>query len=129
VQQDGSFVANPYSWNKNATMIWIDSPVGTGFSYVKDDDYASDEKTIANDLYTAVYAILFTKYPQFASNPFYIFGESYAGKYVPWLASTVLANNASPKSKAKINLKAIGIGNGYVEPYYQTGSCTSTLKL
>jgi carboxypeptidase C (cathepsin A) len=65
---------------------------------------------------------LFTRYPQFAANPFYIFGESYGGKYVPWLASTVLANNASPKSKSKINIKAIGIGNGWVEPYIQTGS-------
>jgi len=122
IQPDGSFKANPYTWNKNATMIWIDSPVGTGFSYVKDDDYATDEKTIANDLLTALQAILFAKYPQFGGNPFFIFGESYGGKYVPWLASTILASNQSPRSKAKINLKGIGIGNGWVDPYVQTGS-------
>jgi carboxypeptidase C (cathepsin A) len=122
VQNDGSFKPNPYTWNTNATMIWIDSPVGTGFSYVKDDDYASDEKTIANDLYTALQSILFTKYPQFGGNAFYIFGESYGGKYVPWLASTILTNNQQPRSKTKINLKAIGIGNGWVDPYVQTGS-------
>jgi cathepsin A (carboxypeptidase C) len=120
VQKGGSFVANPYTWNKNATMIWIDSPVGTGFSYVHDQDYASDEKTIANDLYTTVATILFTLKPQFAANPFFIFGESYGGKYVPWLASTVLKNNAN--SQNKINLKGIGIGNGWVDPYFQTGS-------
>jgi len=120
VQKDGSFQANPYTWNKNATMIWIDSPVGTGFSYVKGGDYASDEVTIANDLYTAVSTILFTLKPQFSTNPFFIFGESYGGKYVPWLASTVLKNNANAQNK--INLKGIGIGNGWVDPYFQTGS-------
>jgi carboxypeptidase C (cathepsin A) len=122
IQKDGTFAANPYSWNKNATVIWIDSPVGTGFSYVKDENYASDEKTIANDLLIALQAILFQRYPQFSANPFYIFGESYAGKYVPWLGSTVLAYNSQPKSKTKINLKAIAMGNGWVEPYIQTGS-------
>lgn len=122
IQKDGSFQANPYTWNKNATMIYIDSPVGTGFSYVKGDNYPSDETTIANDLYTALINILFTQQPAYGANPFYIFGESYGGKYVPYLASTVLANNVNPKSGKKINLKAIGIGNGWVDPYVQTGS-------
>jgi len=122
IQSDGTFKANPNSWNVNATMIYIDSPVGTGFSYVKGDNYPSDEKTIANDLYAALIGILFTQQPAFAANPFYIFGESYAGKYVPYLTSAVLTNNESPKSSKKINLKAIGIGDGWVDPYVQTGS-------
>lgn len=37
---------------------------------------------------------------------------NYLGKYVPWLASTILKNNAIPKYR-KINLKAIAIGNGW----------------
>lgn len=100
---------------------------------MNDDNYPSDEQTIANDLYTALIGILFTQQPAYQANPFYIFGESYGGtepsfaigalstvfltcrfhvgKYVPWLASTVIANNA--KSSQKINLKAIGIGNGW----------------
>jgi len=122
VQKDGSFKANPYTWNKNATMIYIDSPVGTGFSYVTDKKYPSDEKTIAADLYTALVAILFTQQPTYAANPFYIFGESYGGKYVPFLATNVIKHNTDPKSSKKINLKAIGIGDGWVDPYVQTGS-------
>jgi len=122
VQKDGTFKANPYTWNTNASMIWIDSPVGTGFSYVKGDNYATDEQTIANDLYIALQQFLFQLQPSYSANPFYIFGESYGGKYVPWLASTVLKNNQSPKSGKKINLKGIGIGNGWVDPYYQTAS-------
>jgi len=121
IQKDGSFKVNPYTWNKNATMIYIDSPVGTGFSYVKDKQYLSDEKTIAHDLYTALVGILFTQHPSYATNPFYIFGESYGGKYVPFLAANVIKHNTVPKNQ-KFNFKAIGIGNGWVDPYVQTGS-------
>jgi len=120
IQKDGTFKANPYSWNANASMIWIDSPVGTGFSYVKGDNYATDEKTIANDLYTALITFLFTLQPQLQKNAFWIFGESYGGKYVPWLAHTILQNN--PGSQKKINLVGVGLGNGWVAPLYQTAS-------
>ena len=26
---------NPYSWNRNASVIYIDNPVGTGFSFTE----------------------------------------------------------------------------------------------
>jgi len=120
IQPDGSFKSNPWSWTTNASVIWIDSPVGTGFSFVDNDDYATDEKTIANDLYNALVTFFWKLHPELATNNFYIFGESYAGKYIPWLGSTILQNNAN--ATHKINLKGLGIGNGWVNPYYQTGS-------
>ena len=39
---------NPYSWNNNATLIYIDQPVGTGFSYGTRHDH--DEKGVAADM-------------------------------------------------------------------------------
>lgn len=111
-----------------ANMIWIDSPVGTGFSYVSNDDYATDEKTIAIDLYNGLQQFLFKNFANYSKNDFYIFGinttlnhpshsflgESYAGKYVPWLASTILEKNV--RAPSKINLKGIGIGDGWYAP-------------
>jgi len=69
---------------------------------------------------------LFQIQPQYSSNPFYIFGESYAGKYIPWLGYTILANNLNHTQK--INLAALGIGDGYVNPLYIVGSWAPFLQ-
>eukprot|EP01102_Stenamoeba_stenopodia_P019147 TRINITY_DN713_c0_g1_i1.p1 TRINITY_DN713_c0_g1~~TRINITY_DN713_c0_g1_i1.p1 ORF type:complete len:447 (-),score=93.55 TRINITY_DN713_c0_g1_i1:92-1432(-) len=127
VQQDGSFVSNPWSWTTNASVIWIDSPVGTGYSYVQNPSgYATNEQTISAELYTALYTFFFDLYPEYGQLPFYIFGESYAGKYVPWLATTVLTNNNNAANK--INLRGIGVGDGWVDPEIQAGTYAPFLK-
>eukprot|EP01129_Flabellula_baltica_P008575 TRINITY_DN341_c0_g1_i1.p1 TRINITY_DN341_c0_g1~~TRINITY_DN341_c0_g1_i1.p1 ORF type:complete len:425 (+),score=75.17 TRINITY_DN341_c0_g1_i1:33-1277(+) len=126
INKDGSFSKNPYSWNTNATVIYIDSPVGTGYSYVSDSmGYATDEKTISAELYTVLYTVLFDLYPSLGKLPFYIFGESYAGKYLPWLGYTILEKNLN--ADREILLQGVGIGNGWVNPYVQTGSYATFL--
>eukprot|EP01126_Amoeba_proteus_P002277 TRINITY_DN10719_c0_g1_i2.p1 TRINITY_DN10719_c0_g1~~TRINITY_DN10719_c0_g1_i2.p1 ORF type:complete len:408 (-),score=50.17 TRINITY_DN10719_c0_g1_i2:104-1327(-) len=120
IQSNGAFKPNPYSWTAKANVLWIDSPVGTGFSYVSGDNYATNEKVIAQDLYNGLIIFLFEKFQNYSKSDFYIFGESYAGKYVPWLANTILSRNSHAQNI--IQLKGVGIGDGWVNPYYQTGS-------
>jgi carboxypeptidase C (cathepsin A) len=80
------FHKNPYSWNREANMLYIESPAGVGFSYCgelggcnfTDDSSASDNL----DAVLGWYA----KFPEFKTNDLYISGESYAGIYVPYLA-------------------------------------------
>eukprot|EP01027_Heterolobosea_sp_BB2_P004616 GEZU01007079.1.p1 GENE.GEZU01007079.1~~GEZU01007079.1.p1 ORF type:complete len:198 (-),score=67.03 GEZU01007079.1:402-995(-) len=70
--------ANPYSWNTNANVLWVDQPVGTGFSYSDDPnkDYVKDEAQMAADMWEFLQKF-FQQYPQFLKNDFYIIGESY----------------------------------------------------
>jgi carboxypeptidase C (cathepsin A) len=121
IQKDGSFKTNPYSWNKLANVLYIDSPVGTGFSYVENPiGYATNEKTVARDLYNCLLGF-YKLHPEYAKLPLFIMGESYAGKYVPSFSHYILkANSQNPKQF--VNLHGIGMGDGWVDPYIQTGA-------
>merc|ERR1712066_835713 len=59
----------------------------------------------------------YKQFPQYQSNKFYIFGESYAGHYVPAIAHRIWKNNKV--ADFKIPLAGIGIGNGLTNPEEQ----------
>jgi hypothetical protein len=70
-----------YSWNREANVIWLESPAGVGFSYSKNpDDYnnVSDART-ANDAYAFLQTFFLELFPHYSTNAFYITGESYGG--------------------------------------------------
>jgi len=46
---DSPPIANPYSWNKIATVIWIDQPAYTGYSYSR-TPYVTDEEGVAEEM-------------------------------------------------------------------------------
>lgn len=111
---------NPYSWNSNATVIWVDQPVGTGFSYSSNGDVGViSEDEMAQDMYEFL-QLFFSKNDKYLNNDFYIFGESYGGHYVPALSARIYRGNTK-KEGLNINIKGSGIGNGLVDPYVQYG--------
>ena len=94
------------SWTLTHHVIYIDNPVGTGFSFTMlDKCYAQTQENVATDLYDAL-TQFFVMFPNIAKNDFYVTGESYAGKYVPALAHRIHLLN--PTATAKINLKVSG---------------------
>ncbi|GES66077.1 serine-type carboxypeptidase F [Aspergillus terreus] len=86
--QPGTFapVENPYSWVNLTNMLWVDQPVGTGF--------ATGTPTAVSQEETAEDFIKFFKNFQklFGIKNFkiYVTGESYAGRYVPYVSATML---------------------------------------
>ncbi|GKV45868.1 hypothetical protein SLEP1_g52901 [Rubroshorea leprosula] len=101
---------NNFSWNKEANMLFLESPIGVGFSYSNTStDYNNlGDAFTANDAYTFLHK-WFLKFPSYRTRPFYIAGESYAGKYVPQLAEMIIDNNNDPS--LHIDLKGILLGN------------------
>jgi carboxypeptidase C (cathepsin A) len=50
VKKDGNLALNDGSWDEFANLLFIDNPVGTGFSYVDTDSYVSELDEMANQM-------------------------------------------------------------------------------
>ncbi|KAJ6090892.1 hypothetical protein N7499_003606 [Penicillium canescens] len=86
--QPGTFapVENPYAWVNLTNVLWVDQPVGTGYSI--GTPTANSQEETAQDF------IRFFKNFQelFGIKNFkiYVTGESYAGRYVPYISAAML---------------------------------------
>ena len=113
--ESGKLEYNIYGWNSFANLLYVDQPVGTGFSYTDNPlGIETNEMTIAREL-TTFMEEFYQKFPKYSELPLFIFGESYAGHYIPPFTAYLLKN--SPTIKA--NLKGIAIGDGWVNPKMQ----------
>merc|ERR1712198_604521 len=105
---------NPYSWHRKHNMLYIDNPVGAGFSYSRKPPQTQDD--VSENLYNFLQQ-WFKLFPMYQENPFYPFGESYAGKFVPSIAKKIDEENKNPEN-IRINLAGMGIGDGWMSPYH-----------
>ncbi|KAM3690783.1 hypothetical protein ACJW31_09G146000 [Castanea mollissima] len=106
----GNLVKKEYSWNREANILYLESPAEVGFSYSANASFYTN----VNDTITAQDNLMFlqnwlAKFPEYQDNDFFITGESYAGHYVPQLAQLII------QSGLKFNLKGITIGNPLLE--------------
>lgn len=69
---------NIYGWNNKANIVYIDQPADVGFSYGTQAGWDHNEKQVSQDMYTFLQGF-FQKHPEWLSNEFYVFGESYGG--------------------------------------------------
>ena len=102
--------SNPYRWSANHNVLYIDNPVGTGFSFTDHPDaYPNVIEESTEDLFIFLQQFL-TMFPELQKSEFYPFGESYAGKYVPALAHKIHTENTKIGSKLlKINLGTLNL--------------------
>lgn len=111
---------NPYSFNNNANMLYIDQPIGAGFSYGADPVTSS---TTAAPYAWKLLQAFYAQFPQYESRDFGIFTESYGGHYGPEFAYYIERQNAAIQSGSltgeRINIVALGINNGWYDPALQ----------
>jgi len=115
-------IKNDYHWSRTANMVFIEQPVGVGFSYSLDrKDYHINDREAAFDNLQITLEFL-KRFPNFASLPLYLSGESYAGHYVPMWAKEIIEYNKLDCNKFKINIKGFLVGNPYIDYYSGTGA-------
>ena len=129
---------NPYAWTKLGNVIAVNNPPPIGYSYCtgqppgsnptkpgdpntgpSGDGYSCgpwDDSSVAK-ANAAFIRNLFTKdFPEYAKNPLYITGESYAGVYVPTIVRELWAD-AGP-----VNLAGFAVGDGCMGTHVLCGS-------
>lgn len=114
--ENGNTVAesNPHAWSKKANVIYIDNPIGAGFSFCENNRcLPTSQDDVGRELYECLMQF-FKLFPEYQGLPFFPFGESYAGKFVPTIAKKIDAEN--PTADIKINLAGLGIGDGFMSP-------------
>ncbi|KAJ5759725.1 Peptidase S10 serine carboxypeptidase [Penicillium odoratum] len=97
-------ISNPYSWTKLGHVLYVDQPVGTGFSLAS--SLVRTNEQVTADLVVWLHA-LFKQFPHLQSKKVHLMGESYAGIFVPYLASALVQNHSFP-----INLHSMSLGDG-----------------
>lgn len=111
---------NIYSWSESANMLYLDQPVGTGFSFGTTNVSTSLEAAVG--VYNALQ--LFYSDPifsKFVGRDFGLWTESYGGHYGPVLADLFLKMNSRVTQTGNfiIPIKTLGIGNGLTSPLAQ----------
>ncbi|KAK9098129.1 hypothetical protein Syun_025174 [Stephania yunnanensis] len=108
---------NRDTWHQFANVIYLEFPVGTGFSYsdTPADLLASGDKSTVEE--NLVFLLKwFERFPQYKGRDFYIAGESYAGHYVPQLARAIIRHQQVPRERS-INFKGYLVGNPLTDDY------------
>ncbi|XP_043478887.1 retinoid-inducible serine carboxypeptidase-like [Leptopilina heterotoma] len=101
---------------KDYNILFIDNPVGTGFSYTdSDDQHARSDQQIANDLLISIEKFL-KEFPSFSNVSTYVVGQCYGGKIAVLLASKWLQKIKSGWNIS--NFKGIGISSAWISPVH-----------
>ncbi|XP_042972328.1 serine carboxypeptidase-like 7 isoform X2 [Carya illinoinensis] len=116
-----SLTVNPYSWTKVSSIIFLDSPAGTGFSYSRTSRGSRTADTkFACQGYDFVRKWLLS-HPNFIANPLYIAGDSYSGKIVPIIVQK-MSDGIEAGDSPLLNLKGYSIGNPGTDPKFDDNS-------
>ncbi|KAK4545974.1 hypothetical protein LTR36_002538 [Oleoguttula mirabilis] len=105
-------VPNTWAWSNLTNVVWVDQPQGTGYSV--GEAIVTSEGDVAK--YFVAFWEEFVKLFGLQHAKVYLAGESYAGKYVPYIADAMLdRGNATAFDVSGILLYDPGVGDDIVQ--------------
>ncbi|KAF2294093.1 hypothetical protein GH714_007445 [Hevea brasiliensis] len=95
---------NEYTWTKTSSIIFLDAPVGSGYSYATSSQgyYTSDTESMAQ---THVF-LRKANHQEYVENQFFIASDSYSGVITPILALAIIDGNEAGLQPT-VNLQGI----------------------
>ncbi|KAL2464187.1 Serine carboxypeptidase-like 50 [Forsythia ovata] len=122
LNQELTLEANPGSWNQIFGLVFLDNPIGTGFSIARSNqEIPRNQYDIAKHLFIAIQKFIALD-KSFKNRPIYLTGESYAGKYIPALGYYIIKMNSQLPKESRVNLRGVAIGNGLTDPEIQVST-------
>ncbi|KAL5334060.1 pheromone-processing carboxypeptidase kex1 [Aspergillus crustosus] len=111
---------NEGSWDEFANLLFVDQPVGTGFSFANTNSYLHELDEMAAQFVTFLEK-WFDLFPEYERDDIYFAGESYAGQYIPYIAKAIQDRNkkSGDNKAAHWNVRGLLIGNGWISPAEQ----------
>lgn len=100
---------NPYSWTNLTNVIWVDQPAGTGFSRGKPKNQSLEQ--VAEEFNGFLFSLYHT-FPKLQGKRLWLAGESYAGKFIPYMADWIYKHQTE-NQKAGIHLHGINMIDGF----------------
>ncbi|KAK8944385.1 Serine carboxypeptidase-like 51 [Platanthera zijinensis] len=102
------------TWLQIADLLFVDNPVGTGYSYVEDEDslVKTDEES-ATDL-TTLLKKLYNGNGRLQKSPLFVVAESYGGKFAVTLGLSVI--KAIKAGELNLTLGGIALGDSWISP-------------
>eukprot|EP00062_Callorhinchus_milii_P025084 gi/632985677/ref/XP_007909818.1/ PREDICTED: retinoid-inducible serine carboxypeptidase [Callorhinchus milii] len=103
-----------YSWVEAASLLFVDNPVGTGYSYTTNANaFAKDLNMVVSDMMILLKEF-FLKKPEFQNIPFYIFSESYGGKMAAGIALALV--QAVQRNEIHCRFAGVSLGDSWISP-------------
>ncbi|KAJ5490562.1 Peptidase S10 serine carboxypeptidase [Penicillium expansum] len=117
LQDDHTLKYNEGRWDEFANLLFVDNPVGTGFSYANTNSYIHELDEMAAHFITFLEKF-FELFPEYANDDLYIAGESYAGQHIPYIAKAIQNRNkgVAQNGGTQWPVKGLLIGNGWISP-------------
>lgn len=105
---------NPYSWTKTASIIFIDYPVSTGYSYATRSEGYHMTDTASAKLVHQFLRKWLIDHPKFTKIPFFVASDTYAGIITPIVAKEIFDGNEAGL-QPHINLKGFVSGSPHTD--------------
>ncbi|CAJ1949341.1 unnamed protein product [Sphenostylis stenocarpa] len=87
-----NLILRPQSWTKVSSIIFVDLPLGTGFSYAKNVSAHRSDWKLVHHTHQFLRKWLID-HPEFISNEFYMGGDSYSGIPAPAIVQEISKGN------------------------------------
>ncbi|XP_020115209.1 serine carboxypeptidase-like 51 isoform X2 [Ananas comosus] len=111
---DNNLKLRSSTWLRKADLLFVDNPVGTGYSFVEDTGlFVTSDEEAAIDL-TTLLKKLYNKHESLQKSPLYIVAESYGGKFAATVGVSVV--KAVKAGELKLKLGGVVLGDSWISP-------------